>query len=142
MILGNPANASIIAHLRARMPRSIASASPTSVDPWQLGTHPDLVEYLWTTLGDSLPRTCDWVVYGSPTLVHPSVGVVFAFAGGTDTLAMRLPEPELSASLAVPKYGPIPELPGWALVHAFFEPNAEGWLLRAFDHAQATSTSL
>ena len=35
---------------------------------------------------------CRVVFYGTPALMHPSAGVVFGFAGGTHTYALRLPE--------------------------------------------------
>ena len=61
-------------------------------DPlYGLGTHPDLVERLWT-LDSLLPERCRWVVHGHPALVHPHTGVIFGFAGGTLGYALRLPE--------------------------------------------------
>ena len=55
----------------------------------RLGTHPDLIERLWT-LNSVLPEDCRWVVYGFPALVAPISGVIFAFARGTLGYALRL----------------------------------------------------
>lgn len=55
------------------------------------GTHPDLLDRLWSELGELLPEDCHAVVYAAPILVRPSTGVIFAFAGGTHTYAFRLP---------------------------------------------------
>ena len=93
------ANAGVLRYLksRERFTRLAPSVSPESVaDPYfTLGTHPDLVERLWDKLGKTLPEDCRWVVYGTPTLVHPKMGIVFGFAAGTLPYALRLPEPEL-----------------------------------------------
>jgi hypothetical protein len=50
------------------------------------------------------------VVYSHPALVHPRSGIIFAFAGGTHTYALRLPEREWQDALRagagrVHKYG-------------------------------------
>ena len=55
------------------------------------GTHPDLVIRLWDELGTLLPVDCHAVVYGAPVLSRPDSGIIFAFAGGTFTYALRLP---------------------------------------------------
>jgi hypothetical protein len=64
-----------------------------------LGTHPDLVARLWHELPAKLPVDCRVIFYGGPALMHPTTGVVFAFAGGTHTYALRLPEAERSDAL-------------------------------------------
>src|SRR5215813_14819615 len=56
-----------------------------------LGTHPDLVARLWNELPAKLPVDCRVIFYGGPALMHPTTGVVFSFAGGTHTYALRLP---------------------------------------------------
>jgi hypothetical protein len=73
-----------------------AVAFPEEVDrPYEtLGTHPDLVARLWDELGKALPEDCRAIFYGGPALIHPTTGVVFAFAGGTHTYALRLPSTE------------------------------------------------
>ena len=65
-----------------------------------LGTHPDLVARLLDELAASLTDDCRVVFYGTPALMHPATGVVFAFAGGTHTYAMCLPEPERAVAIA------------------------------------------
>ncbi len=53
-------------------------------DPYrEAGAHPDVVERVWIVLGESLTADCRAVVYGTPALVHPDAGVVFALATGT-----------------------------------------------------------
>lgn len=108
--LQNPFNAGILAHLSepGRIGRSVSAArdcpscSPDSVDDahLRLGTHPDLVARLWDELGASLPEDCRWVVHGTPSLVHPASGIVFAFGCGTHTYALRLPPRLRPAALA------------------------------------------
>ena len=80
--------------------RVLTSQSPESINWLNLGTHPDLVERLWREIAVSLPEPCQWVVYGSPALVHPRTGVVFGWAGGTHTYGLRISEPERGHALA------------------------------------------
>jgi hypothetical protein len=75
------------------------SRAPDVLDQYGLGTHPDLVDRLWKEIAARLPRTCAWVVFGNPVLVHPTTGIIFGFAGGTHTYALRLPEEELRVAL-------------------------------------------
>lgn len=95
-----------------------------------LGAHPDLVARLWDELGGALPADCRYVVYGKPTLTHPTTGIIFAFAGGSFTLGLRLPprireealargaklvmEYPRSAPLDISIFGPEWVLCGWA----------------------------
>ncbi len=85
----------------ASIVRASPSASPESVPDiyYNLGTHPDLVERLWDQLTVKLPAEYRWIVYGAPVLVHPSSGIIFAFAGGTHTYALRLPAREREEAL-------------------------------------------
>jgi hypothetical protein len=72
----------------------VPASQPLSAvaDPlYGLGTHPDLIERLWT-LNAALPQDCRWVVFGFPALVTPAGGVVFAFAQGTLGYALRVTE--------------------------------------------------
>src|SRR4051794_24613595 len=93
----NPANAGVLRHLRGGRSLSLArgagACSPESVrEPYMnLGTHPDLVSRLWNEITTALPVRCNWVVYSAPVLVRPDTGIIFAFAGGTHTYALRLP---------------------------------------------------
>jgi hypothetical protein len=60
-------------------------------DPyWKAGSHPEIVERVWDILGSALPVDCRAVVYGTPALVHPDKGVVFALVYGTQ-YAIRVP---------------------------------------------------
>jgi hypothetical protein len=52
--------------------------------------HPDVVEYLWTTIGRALPGDCRGLVYGSPVLAHPATGIIFGACVGTFSF-LRLP---------------------------------------------------
>ena len=102
---GHPANRGIIAYLSADTRQKIdarAQASPADItDPYyNLGTHPDIVERLWDDLGGVLPKNCRWVLYGAPVLVHHASGVVFGFAGGSLTYALRLPPAERALAIA------------------------------------------
>jgi hypothetical protein len=106
---GHPANAGILDYLCARerlessvsVARHMPDCSPESIeDPYlRLGTHPDLVSRLWDELTPGLPVDCRWVVYGTPALVNPRSGIVFAFAGGTHTYAFRLPPWEFDEAI-------------------------------------------
>ncbi len=96
-----PANSGVVCYLRVSasspdavsLARSKESCDPESVaDPYcNLGTHPDLVGWLWDELTAKLPEVCKWVVYGAPVLVNPKSGIIFGFAGGTHTYGLRLP---------------------------------------------------
>jgi hypothetical protein len=97
----HPANIGILSYLGSRerlehsvsRARELPSCSPTSVkDPYtKLGSHPDLVTRLWDEVTVKLPVKCQWIVYGTPVLVNPLSGIIFAFCGGTHTYAFRLP---------------------------------------------------
>lgn len=98
----HPANAGLRRHLEPDARRDIPPvARPDDVRrPYEtLGTHPDVVERLWDELTRRLPVDCKRAFYGAPVLMHPKTGVVFGFAGGTHTYALRLPESERAAAL-------------------------------------------
>ncbi|MEQ1516334.1 MAG: hypothetical protein ABL931_07595 [Usitatibacteraceae bacterium] len=81
--------------------RMQALAKPEDVaQPYMsLGTHPDLVARLWDELPAKLPVDCRVIFFGRPALMHPASGVVFGFARGTHTYALRLPEPQYGAAI-------------------------------------------
>lgn len=81
-----PANLSLLRYFKSRAQQP-AGADHTKIE----GTHPDLVERLWQELGGLLPEDCHAIVYGTPVLMRPSSAIVFAFAGGSHTYALRLP---------------------------------------------------
>ena len=60
-------------------------ASPDSVKDayYGQGSHPDVVERVWDQLAKSLPRDCRCLVFGTPVLVHPSSGIIFAICNGS-----------------------------------------------------------
>jgi len=99
----NPANASLIACLSSfgRDQSGLASVDPETVSNpyYNLGTHPDLVERLWSALGGSLPVDCRWVLCGTPVLAHPTSGTAFGFAMGMPTYALWLPAQEMESAL-------------------------------------------
>jgi hypothetical protein len=101
--LDHPANAGLRRRREARgQPPGIPPlASPDQLaNPYEtLGTHPDLVGRLWDELPAGLPVDCRMVFYGMPVLMHPTTGIVFGFAGGTHTYALRLPERERSEAI-------------------------------------------
>jgi len=157
----HPANHSILAYLSNpdRLARSVSAAksmrscSPTEVEnPYdRLGTHPDLLERLWDQLGKILPNDCRWLLFGTPVLVHPDSGVIFAFGGGTHTYALRLPAPERAAALAagaetVYRYPAYPQLGilasvldlatiGDEWIFGSWRRAEEQWCRAAYDHA-------
>lgn len=143
----NPANTAVLRFLGIADPEHARTTGPAQVDWMTLGTHPDLVEYLWK-LAAPLPRACGCVINerSYPLLAHPGSGVIFGLAGGTSTLALRLPEPELEAARAVPGFGHEYRYPSstvnaadmgddWALVRPFGASNLP-WCARAFVHAE------
>lgn len=148
-----PANRKLIAYLLGHSaPGRAAETNPRTVkDPYySLGTHPDIVGRLWDELGAGLSR-CRWILYGRPVLVHPETGVVFGWAGGSLTYAMRLPDAERYAAVragaqTVHHYPAYPELniaasaldltafgPDW-IFGGWYE-GEELWCLAAFFHA-------
>jgi hypothetical protein len=142
----SPANATVLQFLGVPHPELAHTTPPAQVDIFSLGTHPDLVEYFWK-LAAELPSTCACVVgeRSFPLLANPRSGVIFGLAGGTNTLAFRLPEPELTTALAVPGFGHEYRYPSrpvraasigsdWALVRPFDAANVEV-CARAFEHA-------
>jgi len=157
----SPANVALVRHLKSRAaaPEAISaarrpeSASPDSIeDPYySLGVHPDLLSWFWDELTVKLPAKCAWIVWGSPVLVHPHSGVVFGFAGGTQTYALRLPLQERELALQagcrrVWNYPAYPELKisastlnlddiGEEWVFGQFQAQEKDWCLAAFHAA-------
>jgi hypothetical protein len=143
--LDSPVNANVLEALRAIAPGAPLESAVETADTWQLGTHPDLVEYLWDTLGEQLASRSSRVVYAQPALAHPKTGTIFAFARGTGTLAMRLPSQQLRDAGRITGFGKTltypstvllaSELgPAWAFIEPFSE-SAQLWILDAYDFA-------
>ena len=98
----HPANARLLGYLRTRDPeRTVASQSAESIAQVYLhvGTHPDIVQRLWDDITVTLPESCRWVSFHWPVLVHPTTGIVFGFAQGSGTYALRLPPRELDDAI-------------------------------------------
>jgi hypothetical protein len=86
----HPANALLLAHLRVRSPNT-AALEAIDADPYaymNLGTHPDVVEYMWSKLCAMLPADCRAIVHRTPALVQPDSGLVFALGYGTQYLVL------------------------------------------------------
>jgi len=88
----NHLNQGILNHLRENHGGKDPISTPDShPDPYlRAGSHPDIVLWVWETLGRALPTDCRAIVYGTPALVHPKNGVVLALAYGT-AYVIRIP---------------------------------------------------
>ena len=98
-----PANRKLIEYLQScNSHRHSPEQNPAGIDlrSSTLGTHPDILERLWGELGGVLPVKCNWILYGRPVLAHPRTGIVFGFAGGSLTYALRLPPEVRRAAIA------------------------------------------
>ena len=150
----HPANRRLLTYLQSRNERGQDSElDPATVENpyYTLGTHPEIVERLWDELGGTLPMPCRWILYGRPVLVHPSSGVVFGYAGGSLTYALRLPPIEREAAVkagakTIHEYPAYRELdvapsrldlvdfgPEW--VFGAWLGGEEAWCRAAFDYA-------
>jgi hypothetical protein len=149
--LAHPANASVLRFLGVSDLAGTRTTLPAECNWLALGTHPDLVEHLWTLLGpEPAVYGCALDGRGHPLLVAPRSRIVFGLAGGTSTLALRLPEPELGEARAVPGFGRAYRYPSatvhaveigddWALVRPFAETNV-AWGRRALELAESLGT--
>jgi hypothetical protein len=159
--LSLPANVALVRHLKTlaastdavSVARLRESASPKSVADhyYTLGAHPDLLGWFWDELTAKLPAQCAWIVWGSPVLIQPESGVIFGFAGGTHTYALRLPSEERVLALKagckrVWNYPAYPELKiaastldlsdfGEEWVFGQFQAREKDWCLAAFHWA-------
>ncbi len=150
VIFNHPANQKLLRVLEKEQ-GLWKSKDPHLVDLFQLGTHPELIEYLWHDLADKLPVNCQWVIYSRPVLVRFDSGIIFGCAGGTHTYGFRLSPDALEEALKVgakrithyPEYANlgIPASsfdietfgPEWIL-GGFFKQE-QGWCLSAFNFA-------
>lgn len=144
----HPANAGLRRYCEngRRAPGMPAVALPEAVAQpyYTLGTHPDLVARLWDELGQALPADCRAVFFGSPALIRPETGIVFGFATGTHTYALRLPEAVRLAALRagaarVMRYPVEPAFDlrriGEDWVFCGWHDGEEAWCRAAFDYA-------
>jgi hypothetical protein len=99
----SPANRGVLQYLarneRGRNAPAIEPWTDGARSTWELGSHPDIVEHLWELLASELPAECRALVYGTPALVSPEKGIVFAVALGTE-YALRLPPTEFALARA------------------------------------------
>jgi hypothetical protein len=143
----SPANRQVLTFLHIDEAEKAKVFTPKEVNTWHLGTHPDLVDYLWNFMKVTHPECCCVINERSlPLLAHPVSGVLFGLAGGTGTLAFRLPEPERTLMMAVPDYGAEHKYPNsttyarsigedWVLLKPFDPRNAE-MVQRAYSYAE------
>ena len=80
-----PENQAVLAYLLRAGPRPLLTLPErANGDPYlEMGSHPDIVGRVWDELGVVFSPDCPRIVCGSPALVHPGTGVVFALALGT-----------------------------------------------------------
>jgi hypothetical protein len=91
----HPANYPVLLSLcgrRRRTPKTTARQDLRNPDHAYLhaGSHPDVVQHVWDTLGAALPADGCCTVGGCPVLLQPSSGVILAVCYGT-TYALRVP---------------------------------------------------
>lgn len=93
------ANAGILRHLKS-FSQELPRWAPTYLfDRYELMASPDIEDQL-SLLGKSLPEPCGGMCYGSPVLVYPNGGIVFAAGIGGSSIILRLPELVRSDALA------------------------------------------
>lgn len=154
IVLDHPANAGLRRYREPRHQRSDVAplAFPDEVQHphYTLGTHPDLVARLWDELGKVLPVDCRAIFYGGPALIRPDTGIVFGFAGGTHTYALRLPPTERleALRLGAARVAHYPHQPsfdlnqigeGWVFCR-WFKPE-EAWCLAAYTFAGSSASA-
>jgi hypothetical protein len=140
-------NAKVLAHLARDMkPEGLTSMSRREYQgSYYAWTHPDLSDQFWSLAGSV--RDSQWVLYERAVLIHPETGIIFGFAGGTSTIALRLSADELAEAFNDPEYGRSvkgykPALSAsefgddWALINPFRnDSRAQGWFKAAHDYA-------
>lgn len=91
----HPSNRGVIQYLcrEGKSKKPLVEPATNSEPGWNTGSHPDVVEYLWESVGQQLPVDCRALVCGTPALVAPVSGVIFAAALGTE-YGLRLPPAE------------------------------------------------
>lgn len=93
--LDDPANRRVVEYFAKRDQRGEPLDEPAYYPPLgRLTTHPDVLDYVWKTLGSKLPAECRRFVHGVACLVHDRSGIVLAFGWGT-AYSLRLPPAEL-----------------------------------------------
>jgi hypothetical protein len=100
-LLDHPENARALSYLAHGRPAADAGFGPppAGVDRLHLGTHPDIVDWLWDTLNAALPVDCRCLVFDGPALVDPVSGLILAAGIGTQYALRLLPE-DVAAAVA------------------------------------------
>lgn len=98
------ANDGVLGHLRVRNERGLplcALPDEVGLDPYlSLGSHPDVVVYIWKTLASKLPEHVACIVLGTPALADPVTGIVLSVALGTTYALWLEPGSHQQASAA------------------------------------------
>jgi hypothetical protein len=113
---------------------------------WHTGSHPDIVDYLWESVAQRLPAECRAVICGTPALVAPVSGVIFAAALGTE-YGMRLPPAQFGLARAagaelVHEYRTVkvrldlPQTFGMGWVFGLFDRREPEWCVAALKYAE------
>jgi hypothetical protein len=156
----HPANTGLLKMLKSEHPEieeENAEKSPDTLRSYyeELETHPDVIRRIWDEVSIDLPEDCRWIVYQRPILCHPSTGVIFGWASGTPTYALRLPEKERTEALSAgakttwtyndawtknlaPEYNSVLNLSDWGIEWVFgrWDLDERRWCLAAY-HAAA-----
>jgi hypothetical protein len=86
-VVDDPRNAGVVRYMQQRNERRCPpymAVADSPHDPyWEMGSHPEVVERIWNQLAQTLPQECRCLIYGTPSLVAPKSGIIFALAFGT-----------------------------------------------------------
>ena len=96
---GNPANHPVLDTLRdaADSARPLTPMSDAGDAYYEAGSHPDIVEFMWTRLSKKFPDESRCLVYGTPSVIQPESGVILAIGMGTEYCQRIMPESMASA---------------------------------------------
>jgi hypothetical protein len=99
MNVDRPENAAVLSSLYVEQrPEWRESTSIWVVDGYPLNTHPDLCDHVQAINAAAGAKATFRYLYGNPALIAPN-GIIVAFARGTHTFCVRLPEAECDAEL-------------------------------------------
>ena len=95
----HPSNSQVLRSM-GRNSKAIPIAAADSVkNPYlHCGSHPEIVERVWDQLGSALPDVGRCLLFGTPALVCPRIGVILAVSYGTQ-YALRIPADTLDEAL-------------------------------------------
>lgn len=147
----HPSNKGVIEYLcrEGKPKKPLIEPATASKSTWHTGSHPDIVEYLWNSAAQRLPPACRALVCGTPALVSPVSGVIFAAALGTE-YGLRLPPTEFALARAagaemVHDYQTVhvrldlPRAFGVGWVFGLFDRREPEWCLAALRYAEEGS---